>query len=226
MLLDGFLLGLDLVIDKLLLLLCRPALSLPLLHLLNLLLHSRILLLNLLELLLLLHSGLLVPIQLISKRGNLLLPDAQILIQSLKFELLIIAIGRFLDRVTLLIVLLLQLLDRLLEASLEVELRLVLGLPAYRHPVLILGALGAQHSQLLLQLADHLLVRLDLLLAILDLFLPDTKHVLRVELGGVCRRGVVGRRFCGYFGGLAIEGPLNHGVQVLDPVSQLEVDLL
>ena len=173
LLLDGLLLGLDLVIDKFLLLFCRPTLSLPLLHLLNLLLHARILLLNLLELLLLLDSSLLVPIQLISKSGNLLLPDAQILIQCLKFQLLVIAIGCFLNRIALLIVLLLQLLDRFLQTSFEVELRLVLGLPAYRHPVLILSALRAQHSQLFLQLADHLLVRLDLLLAILNLFLPD-----------------------------------------------------
>ena len=50
--------------------------------------------------------------------------------------------------------------------------------------------------------------------------------MLRIELSGVCSRGVVGSRLSGYFGGLTLEGSLNHCVQILDPVSQLEVDLL
>ena len=200
LLLIGLLLGLGLVFDQFLLLFCWPTLSLLLLHLLNLFLHARILLLDLLELLLLLDSGLLVPIQLISKCGNLLLPYAQILIQCFQFELLVVAIGRFLDRVALLVILLFELLDRFLQACLEVELSLVLGLPADRVSMLILSALRAEHPQLLLQLADQLFVRLDLLLAILDLFLSDAQHVLRVKLGGIIRcgdAGGLGGNFCG-----------------------------
>ena len=50
--------------------------------------------------------------------------------------------------------------------------------------------------------------------------------MLRIELSGVCSRSVVGSRLSGYFGGLTLEGSLNHCVQILDPISQLEVDLL
>ena len=94
---------------------------------------------------------------------------------------------------------------------------LVLGFPADWQAVLVFRALGAEHAQLLLQLADRLLVHLDLLLAILYLLLTDAKHVFRVEL-----RVGIGLDL----GGLALKGPLNDTVQVFDSVSQLQIDLL
>ena len=94
---------------------------------------------------------------------------------------------------------------------------LVLGFPADWQAVLVFRALGAEHAQLLLQLADRLFVHFNLLLAILYLLLTDAKHVFRVEL-----RVGIGLDL----GGLALKGPLNDTVQVFDSVSQLQIDLL
>ena len=94
---------------------------------------------------------------------------------------------------------------------------LVLGFPADWQAVLVFGALGAEHAQLLLQLAYRLFVHFNLLLAILYLLLTDAKHVFRVELR--VRIGFDLRR-------LALKGPLNDTIQVFDSISQLQIYLL
>ena len=144
-----------------------------LVHLVDLFLNSLVFLLNLSQFLVLLFASLVIPFELGSKRRDLLLPYTQVFIQGLQLELLVLTVSSFLDRVTLHVVLLLQLLDRFLKSKLVIQLVLVLGFPTNRHSLLISGTLGSESFQLFLQLTYHILVYLNLLLAILDLFFAD-----------------------------------------------------
>ena len=191
-------------------------------HLADFFLHSHVLLLDLLQLRVLLSANLVVPLELVRKRGDLLLPYAQVLIQSLQLELLIFTVGRFFDGVALHIVLLFQAFDRLFKSHLQVNLCLELRLPADRDALLISGPLRSEPFQLLLQLLYHVLVHFNLLLAILNLFLTNSQHVVRIEVWisicSCCLSDNLGR--------LSLEGALHHAVQVLDTIPQLQVDLL